>query len=206
MSQRTLRPGLTAAMTAGRALLAAGWKVGSADQLADGSTQRNLLHPSGRARAITAITDPDGGNTELTMYGLDLVQVAGAITGAGLTTPDQPADERPATPKSLLAAALRRLADDIEQHNLPIPTFALHLSGCVESRSDVERWADHLGVKVEMGGTQYNIPVAEQRIPVAGDRYLTVAFQGPSEPHVDRVAELEAEVAALRAQVAGGAQ
>jgi hypothetical protein len=84
MSQQLIRPGLTAAMAAGRALLAAGWRIDSTDQLADGSTQRSLLHPSGRE--ISAITDGGRDSTELTLTGLDLVQVAGAITGAGLAT------------------------------------------------------------------------------------------------------------------------
>jgi hypothetical protein len=83
MSPKTIRPGLTAAMAAGRGLLAAGWKYDDYEPLADGSTQRTLLHPSGRE--ITAITSRDGDSTELRLTGLDLVQVAGAITGAGLT-------------------------------------------------------------------------------------------------------------------------
>jgi hypothetical protein len=204
MSQQLIRPGLTAAMAAGRGLLAAGWTLDSVHQMG-GQTVRTLLHPSGRE--IEAGTDIyDGDTTALTLSGLDLVQVAGAITGAGLTAPAPAVDERPATPKSLLAAALRRLADDIEQHNLPTPTFAIRLGGCVDTRADVQRWADHFGVEIKMGGTERNIPVAERSMKVGSGRDLTVSFQGPSEPVVNRVAELEAELAALRAQVAGGTQ
>jgi hypothetical protein len=88
MSQRTLRPGLTAAMAAGRGLLAAGWRYDSTSPMADDSTIRTLLHPSGRE--INARTSRHGDSTALTMTGLDLVQVAGAITGAGLTASEQP--------------------------------------------------------------------------------------------------------------------
>lgn len=205
MSQRTLRPGLTAAMAAGRGLLAAGWRYDSTTPMADDTTIRDLLHPTGRE--ISARTSRDGEQTTLTMTGLDLVQVAGAITGAGLTAPaaEQPAAEQPATaPESGLVAVLRQLADQIEQHNLPLPRFT-DLGGCVESRADVQRWADHLSVQIKMGGTDKNIPVAAKSVP-AGDRELKISFQGPSEPRTDRVAELEAEIDRLRAELAGDAR
>lgn len=115
MSTQTIRPGLTAAMRVGRELLAAGWKVDSVDQLADGSTERHMLHPSGRE--ITAITDGGRDSTELTMTGLSLEQVAGAVTGAGLAPAVEPTGSH-----AKLVAGLRALADFIEA-NPTMPAF-----------------------------------------------------------------------------------
>lgn len=105
--------------------------------------------------------------------------------------------------KAALVAALRRLADEIEHHELPVPAFKLHVGGCVESRADVQRWADHMGVAIRMGGTDRNIPVASRGIRVTDRLDLEVSFQGPAEPVASRVAELEAELAELRARVGG---
>lgn len=88
MSTKTIRPGIAAAVAAGRALLAAGWHYDSTTPMADDTTIRTLLHPSGRE--ITARTVNGGEQTDLTMTGLTLEQVAGAITGAGLTAGPEP--------------------------------------------------------------------------------------------------------------------
>lgn len=83
MSNQTIRPGLTAAMRVGRELHAAGWRYDLRTAMADDTTIRDLLHPSGRE--IHARTSSDGELTELTMTGLTLEQAADAITAAGLT-------------------------------------------------------------------------------------------------------------------------
>lgn len=73
---------LTAATAAGRALLAAGWRYDATSPMADDTTIRTLLHPTGRE--IHARTVDGGETTALTMTGLSLDQVAGAVLGAGL--------------------------------------------------------------------------------------------------------------------------
>ena len=108
MSTKTIRPGIPAAMTAGRALLAAGWKVDSVDQLADGSTERHMLHPSGRE--ITAITDGGRDTTELTLTNLTLEQAAGAVTGAGLG--EQPEQTREIKARYLTAGMTMLFGDE----------------------------------------------------------------------------------------------
>ncbi|MFI1197738.1 hypothetical protein ACH4T9_31380 [Micromonospora sp. NPDC020750] len=75
-------PGLTAVTTTARALHAAGWRYDATSPMADDTTIRTLIHPSGRE--IHARTADGGEITALTMTGLTLAQAAGAVTGAGL--------------------------------------------------------------------------------------------------------------------------
>lgn len=80
-----------------------------------------------------------------------------------------------------LVDALCALSAEIEQHRLPIPRYSLHIGGCVDTFEDVQRWAAHLGVEIEAGGTAGDIPVAklERRIG-AGPSSLHISFQGPT--------------------------
>lgn len=205
MPQQTLRPGLTAAMTAARGLLAAGWQYDSYTERADGTTERLMLHPSGRE--ITATTSRDGDSTDLALTDLTLEQVAGAITGAGLTAGPAETPQEPAEPdlRQRFAAELHRIADDIVRLELPLAetmSGSLRL-GVLDSRADLERWAEYLGSTVKADPAS-NIPNTDHRILLDGRPYgawLTVAAQippeGPSELEQmrARVAELEARLA-----------
>lgn len=202
MHTKTIRPGLTAAMTAGRALLAAGWMYDSTSPMADDTTIRTLLHPSGRE--INARTVDGGEQTDLTLTGLTLDQVAGAITGAGLveTIASPSIVEQPEPgPRQDLAAALHRLADDIATSDLPLPGYRMSVRAALPSRADLERWAKHLDTEITMGS---NIPVAETKIPLGGWRDLLIAFQSPAEPQTSELDRLREENARLRTELAGG--
>ncbi|MEU4777501.1 hypothetical protein [Micromonospora sp. NPDC023633] len=232
MSSKTIRPGLTAATGAVRALHAAGWKVDRVDQLADGSTERALLHPSGRE--ITAITDGGRDSTDLTLTGLTLDQVAGAVTGAGLA-PAGPVevveprymscprecgvDVRKHNSSGLvdgrcdtdlrdrLAAELHRIADDIVRLELPLKdTLSSTLNlGVLHSRADLERWAEYLGSAIKVDSAN-SIPFTTHRILLDGQKYgawLDVRAQTKAEPQESELERLRAEVAELRAAQGG---
>lgn len=91
--------------------------------------------------------------------------------------------------REALAQALHRLADDIIDQGLPVPTYRLEVRGCLNSRADVERWAKHLDGDLRMGGTDKDIPVAAVERPVLDGLRLELHFQGPSEPTDDELAE-----------------
>ncbi len=157
MSEKLIRPGLTAAMTAGRALLAAGWRYDSTSPMANDTTIRTLLHPTGRE--IHARTVDGGEQTDLTMTGLSLEQVAGAVTGAGIA-PAKPNGERDA----------RRTAYEIATGGvaagLPIPA-AIEIPGHYDmfivklpnnDRAGVDAWARHLGLpEAQLGSPLKNL-------------------------------------------------
>lgn len=84
--------------------------------------------------------------------------------------------------RKAFVVALRQLADAIAEHALPVPRFSGFLSGCLESRADLEAWAAHLDVPVEMGGTAGDIPVTDRDLKVGDGPKLNVRWQAPSEP------------------------
>ncbi|MBM0275362.1 hypothetical protein [Micromonospora tarensis] len=65
-----------------------------------------------------------------------------------------------------LAAHLHRIADDIVSQQLPLyELLSARLSlGVLDSRADLQRWADYLGTEIaEDGGTDDNIPHIEHK-------------------------------------------
>jgi hypothetical protein len=122
------------------------------------------------------------------------------------------AEVAPSTEQTLqqaLAAELHRIADDIVRLNLPLKdTMCGGLSlGALASRADLERWADYLGTAIEVNSAN-DIPSVRHRVLLDGgpygawlDVHAQINPEGPSE-----VERLRAEVAELRAQVAGGAR
>lgn len=204
MTKSTIRPGLTAATRVGRALLAAGWRYDSTTPMAGDSTERTMLHPSGRE--ISARTTRDGDSTSLTMTGLSLEQVAGAVTGAGLAPAPEPTGERAkliaeSDSRQRLAAELHRIADDIAHTDLPLGehiTASLHL-GVVKNRADLDRWASRLGSPVRVSDD--DIPAIRHRIRLGGMEDLRISVQSRRESRSElerlraRIAELEAKLA-----------
>lgn len=76
--------------------------------------------------------------------------------------------------RQALAATLRQLADEIVDLALPIPRYQISIGGVVDSRAELERWAEHLDVEVRMSG---EIPVVDKE---RGG--LDVHFQSAPEP------------------------
>ncbi|GAB3817810.1 hypothetical protein [Micromonospora zhanjiangensis] len=202
MHQQPIRPGLKALMAVGNDLLSSGWDIDRDDRTAS-TVVRSMIHPSGRE--ITITTDRDGAVGDVTLTGLSPEQVAGAVTGAGLTGPaeDRP-EPTPATPRlnALVAAELHRIADAIVRSALPLGQPQLRL-GVLDSRADLERWARHFGVEIkEDGGTSRDIPKVDHEIPLTDERHgPTLFFHAQIQP--DRLFEVErlrARVAELEAQ------
>lgn len=81
-----------------------------------------------------------------------------------------------------LAGQLHLLAGEITDLRLPVPRYDLSVGGCLDSRAAVEAWAQHLGVDIRMGGTDGDIPVAQQELRLSDGARLRIHFQGPSEP------------------------
>lgn len=119
-----------------------------------------------------------------------LVVFAGGVTAeyaaecsAPIAFAEEIADAQGAGRRAALAGALHELASAIVDEVLPVPEFFTELRSTLDSRADVERWAEHLGVDVKMGGPQDNIPYAEQHVKVGGVSF-EVHVQGPPEPVV----------------------
>ncbi|MCZ7434799.1 hypothetical protein O7598_31190 [Micromonospora sp. WMMC241] len=73
-----------------------------------------------------------------------------------------------------LATELHRIAYDIVNLKLPVADLmSARLSvGVLDSRADLERWADHLGVEIEEdGGTSGDIPRIEHVTLFDGERW-----------------------------------
>lgn len=139
-----------------------------------------------------------------TITGPGVGKSAQIAAGASPQTDPTPVDGAPGL---LLAAQLHRLADDIVRLGLPVPTCSgatsLHL-GVLDSRDELEQWADYLGSEIAPGGTDGSIPKTEAWIQLTPNRWgptLGIHAQirpGPSETErlAARVAELEAQIAA----------
>ncbi|MDG4796175.1 hypothetical protein [Micromonospora sp. WMMD1082] len=91
-----------------------------------------------------------------------------------LVTAETLAEIEQAGRRAAAVAALRELADDIEDKQLPVPRYGFNVSAAVWTYAEVEVWATYLGVAVRGGGTEKNIPVVDRERP--GD-VLTVHVQ-----------------------------
>ena len=81
------------------------------------------------------------------------------------------------------ATGLRQLADAIEVGRLPVPRYGAYMSGYLESRAELEVWAEHLGVEIKAGGTDGTIPVVDKDVSAPEDGpTLNVRWQAPGEP------------------------
>lgn len=98
--------------------------------------------------------------------------------------------------RTALVKALHRLADDIAEHRLPIPTFTVTFGGVLDSRADLAVWAKHLGSEIQMGGNG-DIPVIRTDIAVVESLSLHVGLQASTlrEPKPEQPAEPEPELA-----------
>ncbi|SCL43347.1 hypothetical protein GA0074692_6834 [Micromonospora pallida] len=110
-------PDLTPAIALLRKLFAAGWKADHSYEIADDATVYGLIHPSGRE--ASAVVYPDGQHT-VTLSGLDLGQVVGAVTGAGLA------------PDSVQPACLNLLTPGHGCTGTPEPG-GLHCADCIKA-------------------------------------------------------------------------
>lgn len=99
-----------------------------------------------------------------------------------LASPELIAAAKDAERRQAMAQVLRRLADDIVDLDMPLPKYRLHVTGCLDSRAEVERWAKHLDVEVRLGGTQENIPVANKELDVLDGLMVDLQFQSDPEP------------------------
>ncbi|MEU5945102.1 hypothetical protein ABZ793_06015 [Micromonospora sp. NPDC047465] len=112
--------------------------------------------------------------------------------------------------RQLLAAELHRIADDIVRLELPLKdTLCSSLNlGVLDSRDDLERWAEYLGSSIEVDPAN-GIPFTLHRILLDGREYgawLDVQAQTRPEPQESELARLRAEVAELRAAQGGEAR
>ncbi|MEU4592587.1 hypothetical protein [Micromonospora aurantiaca (nom. illeg.)] len=82
-----------------------------------------------------------------------------------------------------LAEALRRLADDIVEHRLPLTAYRFTVStGHLDSQAEVQRWAEYLGVEVGRSGASKDIAVANSSRPIADRLSFDVHAQGNANP------------------------
>lgn len=80
-----------------------------------------------------------------------------------------------------LVDALRKLADDIEQQELPVPTYRAEFAILPGSRANVDRWAAHLGAEVRIHPEGF--PTVKRRSEV-----LEVSVIGDAPAESDAVA------------------
>ncbi|MGW1059314.1 hypothetical protein [Micromonospora rubida] len=131
-----------------------------------------------------------------------LIAAYEAATGGttDATTPAEP------TVRERLAAELHRIAEAIVREDLPLPDgymrADLHL-GILDSRADLDRWADYLGSPAKVNPAN-SIPSIKRAIKLGTRATLRVGLQADADPRSE-VEILRAEVAELRAQQAGGA-
>jgi hypothetical protein len=105
------------------------------------------------------------------------------------TVPDHPHTE--------LIAGLREMASLLESRpDLAVGGARLSL-GVLDSRADLEAWAAELDAEITMGGTDGDIPVIWHQMPA-----FEFNAQAPAEPAHSRLAQAEAEIARLRAELA----
>ncbi|WP_229401946.1 hypothetical protein [Micromonospora okii] len=192
------RPDLTAAVALLRDLYAAGWLFDSTVPMVDGR-EHTLLHPAGPQ--ITARTRP-GSTVDLTLTGLTLDQAVAAVRAAGLAPAAAPAE---LTVRERLAAELHRIAADLLREDLPLPDgymrADLHL-GILDSRADLDGWADYLGSPVKVNPAN-SIPSTKRAIKLGTRATLHVGLQADPDPRSE-VEQLRARVAELEAQQTTG--
>ena len=83
-----------------------------------------------------------------------------------------------------LVAALHALADDIEQHELPVTARLFDAApGVLRSRADLERWAEYLGTEIRMSGST---PIVSANRPVADGLDLHFHTQITPEPEPEQ--------------------
>ncbi|MFI1195484.1 hypothetical protein ACH4T9_19815 [Micromonospora sp. NPDC020750] len=88
--------------------------------------------------------------------------------------------------REALAAALRQLASDIVEQQLPVSARLFDAApGVLRSRADLERWAAYLGVEVTLCG---ETPIATGSRPVADGLSLHFHTQCEPEPEPDTLA------------------
>ena len=85
--------------------------------------------------------------------------------------------------RQAVADALHKLADDIVQKRLPLPSYTVFFSaGVLESRADLDRWAAYIGGEVRGGKPGDPIPAVTVDRPVAGRLSLNMHAQCQPEP------------------------
>lgn len=208
MHQQTYSPGLTAATTTARALLAAGWIYDSTSPMANDTTIRSLLHGTGRE--IHARTVDGGELTDLTLTGLTLEQVAGAITGAGL------APAAPTAPTAQPAPDYwRNLVADVHEAGDRIATLAgtttypgnVRLNILVSTST---RQVDLTVPLVDKLAAAFDTTAAtdvereDYRAEGSVGHLRVLAYTFVPKPEDPEKAALAARVAELEAQIAGG--
>ncbi|MEU7771261.1 hypothetical protein AB0C44_08035 [Micromonospora taraxaci] len=104
-----------------------------------------------------------------------------------------------------LRAELRRIADDIVTRQLPIGDYASLRLGVVDSRADLDPWADYFGTTIDAPDST-DIPSVTAGILLAGRRFgpeLSIGVQSPKEERPE-LEQLRAENARLQALLAEG--
>lgn len=115
-----------------------------------------LLHVEryqGARPMVAALVERPGGPELLRKTADHMVVVA---------TPEDIAAAGEGERRAAVVAALRELADDIEDLALPVPRYGLNVSAAVWTYAEAEAWAEYLGVEVRAGGPQKDIPVADR--------------------------------------------
>lgn len=106
------------------------------------------------------------------------------------------------------AAELHRIADDIVRLKLPLGRYPSLRLGVVDTRTDLETWADYLGTDGLDADDSTGIPSVTAGIRL-GDGLcgpeLTIAAQSPKD-EMSEVERLRARVAELEAQQAEGGE
>ncbi|QLQ37952.1 hypothetical protein [Micromonospora robiginosa] len=98
-----------------------------------------------------------------------------------------------------LAELLHKLADDIVEHQLPLPSYHFTVSpGHFSTQADVERWATYLGAEVGTSRAAPDIAVTSASRPITDRLSLDIRVQGNADPVVEPAvgAELAAKVQA----------
>ncbi|MGW3608987.1 hypothetical protein ACWD6N_03710 [Micromonospora sp. NPDC005163] len=116
-----------------------------------------------------------------------------------LATDAEVAEAVDAVRRFALAQALRALADDIVDRNLPVSAGWFSVGpGVLDSRDDLNRWAAYFGAEVTMGGTAGDIPVVRASRPVMAGLRLDFHAQSSAEP-VAAPLQVDAAIAAAAA-------
>lgn len=119
-----------------------------------------------------------------------------------LVTDDELAAMKATAHRAAVVAALRALADDIEDLALPVPRYGLNVSAAVWTYAEAEAWAEYLGVEVRAGGTQKDIPVVDREgdalaVHVQSQEPMPDAIPLDVAAGADRAEAVQAEADAL---------